>query len=118
VDFSIEEYSDQRAVVRVSGRLDADSAGALKAALKDAAAAGLIHLVVDMQDVSFIDSSGLSALVSGFKAARERNGALALAGVGPQIQMALELTRLNRVFPVYSDVATAFASFDDPTARP
>jgi anti-sigma B factor antagonist len=112
LEFKVEEHPGQRAVVRLTGRLDANSSDALKTALKEVAATGLAHLVVDMQAVSFIDSSGLSALVSGYRAVREQDGALLLARVGPQIKVALELSRLYRVFPVYDDVASALASFD------
>ncbi|RMH00360.1 MAG: anti-sigma factor antagonist [Chloroflexi bacterium] len=106
--YSIEKQPiDKLAVVKVEGRLDANSADILKAALKQAAAEGLSNLVIDMQAISYIDSSGLSALVSGFKAAREHNGLLALAYVGPQVKMALELTHLNRIFPIYENTETA-----------
>ncbi|MBS1253396.1 MAG: Anti-sigma-B factor antagonist [Anaerolineales bacterium] len=108
----IEELAGARAVVKLEGRLDANSADEAKTTLKNAAAAGETHLVVDMADVNFIDSSGLSALVSGFKAAREQGGTLALVNVGPQIEMALKLTRLNRVFAIYDDVESALASFE------
>ncbi len=112
MEIEVEDLAGMRAVVKLEGRLDANSADEAKAALKNAVAAGQTHFVVDMADVNFIDSSGLSALVSGFKAAREQGGSLALASVGPQIQMALELTRLNRVFTVFDDVESALASFE------
>ena len=108
--YRVEERTPQRAVVRLAGRLDVNSAEELKTALKDVAATGLIHLAVDMQAVSFVDSSGLSALVSGYRAVREQNGAFVLAQAGPQIKMALELSRLYRVFPVFEDVESALES--------
>ncbi|MFN2182843.1 MAG: STAS domain-containing protein [Anaerolineae bacterium] len=55
--------------------------------------------------MSFIDSSGLSALVSGFKAAREVGGTLKLTGFNEQTRLALHLSRLDRVFEFYSDEA-------------
>lgn len=105
--YEVTQQSAQQAVVKVSDRLDANTAATFKAGLRDTVASGLTRLVVDMQAVSFIDSSGLSALVSGFRAAREKNGTILLANVGPQTQLALEMTRLNRVFPVYANVTQA-----------
>jgi anti-sigma B factor antagonist len=63
-----------------------------------------------MQKVNYVDSSDLGALVAGFKAARSQNSEFALVGVGRQITVALELTRLNKVFSVYSDVPSALAA--------
>lgn len=87
----------------VLGRLDAVTAPQLKARLKALVAEGHRQLVVDLVDVSFIDSSGLSALVSGFKAAREVGGTLKLAGLNEQTRMAFQLSRLDRVFEFYPD---------------
>lgn len=89
----------------VQGRLDAVTAPQLKSRLKGLVAEGYRQLVVDLVDVSFIDSSGLSALVSGFKAAREVGGTLKLTGFNEQTRLALHLSRLDRVFEFYSDEA-------------
>jgi len=109
MEYSVQEKGSQGALITLDGRLDANSAPDLKASLKAAAQRGLIFLVVDLNKVSFIDSSGLSALVSIFKAVREQHGAMALVGVGSQVKVALELTRLDRVFPAYPDAETAFS---------
>lgn len=110
MELNLEQYSLQQAVLHVSGRVDAQSSDALKREINEAAERGLIQLVVDLQHVNVIDSSGLSALVSGFKVMHERGGQLALAGLGEQIKVALELTRLNRVFPIYDDTTAALAA--------
>jgi anti-sigma B factor antagonist len=89
----------------VQGRLDAVTAPQLKTRLKGLVAEGHRQLVVDLVDVSFIDSSGLSALVSGFKAAREVGGTLKLAGLNEQTRIAFQLSRLDRVFEFYPDGA-------------
>lgn len=103
----IKRMIDTTAMVTVAGRLDANSAGALKTLLKKAINEGLTHLIIDMERVTFIDSSGLSSLISSFKTARQHNGTVALARVPPQAKMVLELTRLDKVFPVYENVDMA-----------
>lgn len=110
MELNLEPHSEQQAVLHVSGRVDAQSSDALKQEIKAAAERGLIQLVVDLHNVNVIDSSGLSALVSGFKVMHERGGQLALARLGEQIKVALELTRLNRVFPIYDDIGPALAA--------
>ncbi|MEJ2490319.1 MAG: STAS domain-containing protein [Desulfuromonadales bacterium] len=72
---------------------------------------GKNNLVVDLQAVRFVDSSGLGALVSGFKNASSRNGNLKLAGLQLQVKSMFELTRLHRVFEIYTDTSEALASF-------
>lgn len=106
----VERHGNQQAVIKVSGRFDAYSADAFKVELQSVTAAGYIRLVVDLAEVPFIDSSGLSALVSVFKVVREQNGTLTLANTGPEVTMALQMTRLNRIFSIYADVPSALAS--------
>jgi anti-sigma B factor antagonist len=88
-------------VVRLEGRLDAYTCPTVKADLNDLIAEGHLKIVVDMQEVPFMDSSGLSSLVSGLRLVREKGGNLALSGVQEKVQVVLRLTMLDRVFPIY-----------------
>ena len=60
-----------------------------------------------MAEVSFIDSSGLAALVSGLKAVRSAGGWLKLAAVSDQPRQVFKLTMLERVFEFYPSVQAA-----------
>jgi anti-sigma B factor antagonist len=55
-----------------------------------------------------MDSSGLGALISGLKTARQAGGDLRIAGAGPQVEAVLDLTNLKRVLRPRPDVASAF----------
>jgi len=88
-------------VVHLEGRLDAYTCPAVKADLNDLIAEGHLKIVIDMQEVPFMDSSGLSSLVSGLRLVREKGGNLALSGVQEKVQVVLRLTMLDRVFPIY-----------------
>lgn len=92
-------------------RLDAHNSGELKAQMLNLFEEGKNNLVVDLQAVRFVDSSGLGALVSGFKNASSRNGSLKLSGLQLQVKSMFELTRLHRVFEIFADVDEALASF-------
>lgn len=92
-------------------RLDAHNSGDLKNQMLKLFEEGKTNLVVDLQAVRFVDSSGLGALVSGFKNASSRNGNLKLAGLQLQVKSMFELTRLHRVFEIYTDSGEALASF-------
>ncbi len=82
-------------------RLDANNAEELKAELNRLFELGTKDLVIDLNDVHFIDSSGLGALVSGFKNASARQGSIKLSALQSQVKSMFELTRLHRVFDIY-----------------
>lgn len=88
-------------------RLDAHNSADLKLELLKLFEAGNRDLLVDLKEVRFIDSSGLGALVSGFKNATSSHGSLRLAALQPQVKSMFELTRLHRVFEIYQTVADA-----------
>ena len=96
-------------ILRLEGRFDAETANAFKQAVKDLAAGGVKFVTVDMAGVSFLDSSGLSALVAALKTLRKADGRLNLAAVGPQARTALRLTLLNKVLPTFETVEEAVA---------
>jgi anti-sigma B factor antagonist len=105
-----EKLSGSGIILTLAGRLDAVHAVELKSRLKRLVADGHIHLIVDLTDVHFIDSSGLSALVSGLRAAGEAGGTLRLAGLNEQTTTAFRLTKLDRVLECYPDAAAAQAA--------
>ena len=92
-------------------RLDAHNADILKQALGKLFEEGKTGVVVDLKEVRFVDSSGLGALVSGFKNASSRQASLKLSGLQSQVKSMFELTRLHRVFDIYTTMDEALASF-------
>jgi anti-sigma B factor antagonist len=105
-------------VLFLNGRLDAAHAESLKNMLKQIIDGGSMPVVVDLADVPFIDSAGLSALVFGLKLARRAGGDLMLAGVQPQTLTVLSLTMLDKVFTIYPTQEAALASLATHTAIP
>ena len=98
-------------VLAPSGRLDVAGAPALKTAIADAVKNGPSRLVIDMEGVSFVDSSGLGSVIAGLKMVRTSQGDLRLAAPNQQVRVVLELTTLDRVFPYYASVEEALADF-------
>jgi anti-sigma B factor antagonist len=90
-------------------RLDAHNSGELKDYLQRLLESGTNVLIVDLSRVRFIDSSGLGALLSGYKNANLRQGSLVLAGLQSRVQSMFELTRLHRVFDIYPNLQEALA---------
>ena len=92
-------------------RLDAHNSGDLKVEMQRLFDEGNKNLLIDLKEVRFIDSSGLGALVSGFKNAISHQGSLKLATLQPQVKSMFELTRLHRVFEIFSTTAEALETF-------
>jgi anti-sigma B factor antagonist len=94
-------------------RLDIEVAGEFRSMLLSLIDEGHRHLVIDLQDVQFVDSSGLGALVSALKMLKRTNtsGDVRLARVQPPVTSLLEIIRLNRVFTSYPTVDEAVQSF-------
>ena len=62
------------------------------------------NLLVDMSEVSFIDSSAIASLVEGLQHARKKGRELALAGIQEIPMKVLQLTRLDHVFPIHESI--------------
>ena len=98
-------------VVAPTGRLDVAGAPALKDAMSDLSKNGPPKVVIDMEGVSFVDSTGLGSVIAALKQIRNRQGELRLAAPNQQVRVVLELTTLDRVFPYFASVEEALAGF-------
>ncbi len=94
--------------VLASGRLNMVSAPNLRAYIDEVVASGVNRIVVNLADTTFMDSSGLGALIGCLKAARQAGGDLRIAAVQPQVKMVLELTSMDRVLTSYVSGEAAF----------
>lgn len=97
-------------VVRVrENRIDAHLAPDLKQQLGDLIDSGDNYLVLDLADVEFVDSSGLSAIVSAMKLLDGR-GNIVLCQPQPAVTSLFKLTRLDKIFRIYPDPEGAVAA--------
>lgn len=103
MDISHQMFEDKMGLIGLNGRLDAAASGQVKAALGELIDQGCSKVIVDLAAVPFIDSSGLAALVSGLRLARERGGNLVLSGLQSQAETVFRLTMLDRVFSIYAN---------------
>lgn len=93
--------------VALSGEVDVYTAPALKEKLVSLIEGGCVNLVIDLRNVAFIDSSGLGVLVSALRRARERDGSVRIVCTRDSILKIFRITGLDKVFPIFSDVAEA-----------
>lgn len=96
-------------ILRISGSLDASVSMQVGEALSRHVAEGRSRLVLDLQQLEFIDSSGLSALLAALRATRREGGDLVLLRLPSVVRPAIELTRLDRVFSIVDDEPAALA---------
>ncbi len=96
------------AVISVGGDVDNDTAPQLRDAITAAFGDGVQRVVVDLTDTEFLDSSGLGALVG---ASKEHSDASALTLVcpRPQLRKLFEISRLNEIFEIHDNLASALA---------
>ncbi len=107
---TVRKPQSRVSVVIPEGRVDAVSGPKLRVILRNQPKQGTPFLIVDLRRVTFMDSSGLSALVSALKAVRPLKGAVYLVGPTPQVRMALQMTMMDQIFPIYDTVEDALAA--------
>lgn len=94
--FSVAARSEgQECVVTVSGELDLAAASSLEAELDRILGSGATRIVLDLSDLDFIDSTGLSVLVRAQQRAHESDRELGLINPGQQVERLLSLTGLS-----------------------
>jgi anti-sigma B factor antagonist len=110
VDLEMEtNASGDWMVLTVGGEVDLNTAGQLKERINGLIALGHSNVVVDLEGVEFMDSTGLSALVTGLMRTSENGGDMAVVCTRPQVLRLLALTGLDQVLKVHSSVADAVA---------
>lgn len=102
-----EQHDEKTVLILQEERLDAHNSSDFRDHILKLLEQGDQHLIIDLSEVRFIDSSGLGALLSGYKNATLRSGSLLLAGLQPRVQSMFELTRLHRVFEIYPTLEAA-----------
>ncbi|ABU57216.1 MULTISPECIES: STAS domain-containing protein [Roseiflexus] len=111
-----EPCDDGITIVRMDGRLDLVTAAQVKQQLTELVASGHRRLIFDLDRVSFVDSSGLGALISGLKVARQAGGDLRIARANQQVRTLLNLTMLERVLRPYETLEEARAGYSQIVA--
>jgi anti-anti-sigma factor len=116
---AIEVSSPREGVVLIAlaGELEVVSVDQLSARIAALDLGGPTHVVLDLEGVTFIDSSGVNALVQAVRSVEDRGGTAVLAAPSRAAQRVFEITRLSQIVAVEEDRATALAgraSKDEP----
>jgi anti-sigma B factor antagonist len=99
-------------VIDAAGRITlGEGASAFRDLIRDLSAKGDKKLVLNLSEVSYIDSSGIGELVSGFTTVTNHGGQLKLVGLSKRVKDLLQITKLYTVFEVHDEEAAAISSF-------
>jgi anti-sigma B factor antagonist len=99
-------------VIDATGRITlGEGASTFRDMIRDLATKGNKKLLVNLGDVSYIDSSGIGEMVSGFTTVTNHGGQLKLLSLSKRVKDLLQITKLYTVFEVFDDEASAVRSF-------
>lgn len=103
---------DGIAVVDMSGRITlGEGSVVLRDTIRDLVGKGQKKILLNLGDVTYIDSSGIGELVSAFTAVRREGGELKLLNLTKKVHDLLQITKLYTVFDIKDDEATAIKAF-------
>ena len=94
-------------VITLRGEIDVYTAPRLRQALIDLVSRGATDIVVDMDKVDFLDSTGLGVLVGGLKRVKSNEGDLRLVVTQDRIMKIFDITGLSKVFPIHGSLDEA-----------
>ena len=104
---------DDVAGAALMGEIDLDTVAQLRSSLEDFETQGVVRLVLDMHETSYVNSSALAVLVRFADNYREKGGGIALAGVSSRVKIPFEMLGLLSYFRFYDTVDDARSSFTD-----
>ncbi len=98
-------------ILTLSGEIEIYNTGAVQAEVKGLIAAKKVRLVLNMEAVPFIDSTGIGMVLQFQKNLRAGGGGLKLAQISPAVDKVFHLTKLNSVLEIFDSEEDAIASF-------
>ncbi len=99
-------------IVDLSGRITlGEGSVVLRDTIRDVVGQGHKKILLNLGDVTYIDSSGIGELVSGFTSVRNQGGELKLLNLTKKVHDLLQITKLYTVFDIKDDEASAIAAF-------
>jgi anti-sigma B factor antagonist len=105
-------HSGDVAIVDLSGKITlGDGSGLVRGTIKDLLGAGQRNILLNLKDVTYMDSAGLGEIVGSYATVANQGGAVKLLNTQGKVKDLLQVTKLYTVFEAFSDEATALRSF-------
>jgi anti-sigma B factor antagonist len=127
VEFAVDRRVEKDlTIVKISGEIDVFTSPRLREMLLEIIEDGGLHLVVDLGEVTFLDSTGLGVLVGIYHRLRARDGSMTFMGVNDRVRRVFHVTQLTKIFTLHRTLEEAVAAHEaamaaqrtDGTARP
>lgn len=99
-------------VVEVNGEIDVYTSPKVKEIITELIEKGNYNLVINLEGVRYIDSTGLGVLIGALKKVREKEGSINLVCTNPQIKKIFNITGLVKIFGIYKDEDEALKAMD------
>ena len=111
MDISTRTFNDVQ-ILDFAGKITmGEGSIAMRAAIADSVAAGRKHILLNMKEVSYMDSSGLGELVSAYARVKSQGGQLKLLNLTSKLHEVLAITKLLTVFECFDDESQALNSY-------
>ncbi len=104
--------SGEVVIFDINGEIDLYNAPEIKDKIKDEMNNGKVNIVINLDKVSYIDSSGIGVLISSLSNLKKVGGALKLINVYASVRKVFELTKLTSFFDIYDSEVDAMAAFN------
>lgn len=109
---SVTRHAGQVAIVDLSGRVTVgEGAGMLRNTIKELADAGHKNVLLNLKDLTYIDSAGLGEMVGACTSVRNLGGDMKLLNPQARIAHLLEMTKLSTLFAIFAEESAALQSF-------
>lgn len=108
IDVQDKEYCN---ILSVHGDVDVYTSPKVKEAINALIEKEVFSIVVNLEDVRYVDSTGLGVLIGALKRLKEHNGSIVLVCTNPQIKKIFQITGLVKIFSIYSNDEEALTSF-------
>jgi anti-sigma B factor antagonist len=112
-DLSEEDVDDRTHLITVAGEIHVSTAPEFSRLLSAAIGRGKTQVVLDLGDVEFIDSTGLSVLLNGLRRVTRRGGRMAIVCSNPTVLRLFVITRLDSTFTIVGSRREALAAVDE-----
>jgi len=111
MNFKISERTLEpgQIILDISGEVDVLTAPLLKDAIIDQVNKGASHIIINLESVEYLDSTGLGTLIGGLKRTREAKSRLSIAGMNSRIRRLFDITGIDKIFIIHETVEDAAA---------
>ncbi|TAM77432.1 anti-sigma factor antagonist [bacterium] len=103
IKVNVRPSDDEAHVVDLVGEIDVYTSPTVKDAITELIDEGHYHLIINLEGVRYIDSTGLGVLIGALKRVREHAGSVSLICTNPQVKKIFDITGLVKIFGIYEN---------------